>query len=247
MQLHRLCSPPLLLLLLLLLLLPDARRLWVAERSCPEILAWSSADGGGGERWRCDETVDEVCAQIEEQMSILNLLSSDEGTSEEEHLRLSMVQLDVERSKWLLRAFLRTRLHKLESYAMHYSSLAPTRRSQLLSPLEQAYLTKYTSIQHAHFSSSVLDYLPEPLRSLTDGSEDAGVEGEGAANRGSGAKGGMVPRPDMGAPVFIRCGEDCGEVRTEDGESANLSRGSVHILTYGSVRTLVLQGRVELL
>lgn len=44
------------------------QRLWVAERSCPEILAWSSADGGGGERWRCDETVDEVCAQIEEQM-----------------------------------------------------------------------------------------------------------------------------------------------------------------------------------
>lgn len=137
---------------------------------------------------------------------------------------------------------------------MHYSSLAPTRRSQILSPLEQAYLAKYTSIQQAHFSSSVLDYLPEPLRSLTDGSDEgeggghAGYEEvDGASGSGRGAKGGMVPRPDMGAPVFIRCTEDCGEVRTEDGESANLSRGSVHILTYGSVRTLVLQGRVELL
>lgn len=184
-----------------------------------------------------------------------------------------MVQLDVERSKWLLRAFLRTRLHKvspsplpsmlpgcpltsipmlsssaqLESYAMHYSSLAPTRRSQILSPLEQAYLTKYTSIQHAHLSSSVLDYLPEPLRSLTDGSEEGNTNHDGEGASGRGAKGGMVPRPDMGAPVFIRCTDDCGEVRTEDGESANLSRGSVHILTFGSVRTLVLQGRVELL
>lgn len=52
------------------------QKVWVAERACPDLLAWSAGDGGEGAhlrnlsstRWRCDEIVDEVCAQIEQQV-----------------------------------------------------------------------------------------------------------------------------------------------------------------------------------
>lgn len=44
---------------------------------------------------------------------IVEQLASDASTSDEEHFRLSLVQLDVERAKWLLRAYLRSRLDKV--------------------------------------------------------------------------------------------------------------------------------------
>lgn len=47
--------------------LPAITRLqkaWVAERSCPELLPWSDPNGS----LRCDEVVDEVCAQVEQQV-----------------------------------------------------------------------------------------------------------------------------------------------------------------------------------
>ena len=51
--------------------------------------------------------------QVELTQSILDSLLSDASTSEEEHFRLNLVQLDAERSKWLLRSFLRTRVAKV--------------------------------------------------------------------------------------------------------------------------------------
>lgn len=174
--------------------------------------------------------------------SILNLLSSDESTSEEEHLRLSLVQLDVERARWLLRAFLRTRLAKIEEHAQYYLDLSEQASqgaaagAALLSPLEKAYATKYSSIRASHFTQSVLSYLPESLRSLTDSADDESVNS--AAN--------MVSRPDAAGPVFIRCVEDCGSLSMEDGETAQLVKGSVHLVRWERVKGLVRGGRAEL-
>lgn len=50
------------------------------------------------------------CAQ-----NILDSLSSDDATSDEEHFRLGLVQLDLERAKWLLKGYLRVRLHKVRT------------------------------------------------------------------------------------------------------------------------------------
>ncbi|CAO1614778.1 unnamed protein product [Parajaminaea phylloscopi] len=211
------------------------QRIWVSERCAPELMPWSDP----GSRWRCDEVVDEVCAQVEQQNNILSLLSADENTSEEEHLRLSLVQLDVERTKWLIRAFLRTRIHKVEANAQYYLSLPSQRLSILLSPLEVAYAKKYTSIRNSHLSASVLDYLPEGLRGLTDEYGEGGADGPAAGN-------GMVTRPDVQQPVFIQCLEDCGSLDMPDGEPAALSQGSIHILSYARISHLVRQGRAVL-
>ena len=69
------------------------QRVWVAERACPDLLSWSGnggASGGGARmdvsstRWRCDEIVDEVCAQIEQQVVSKE---SDEQRREERRAR----------------------------------------------------------------------------------------------------------------------------------------------------------------
>lgn len=107
----------------------------------------------------------------------------------------------------------------------------------LVSPLERAYLRKYASIRATHFNTSILDYLPESLRGLAD---DALDEEPGSS------AGGMVSRPDAQGPVFIRCIEDCGSLTMADGETVQLVKGSVHLLSWSGVRALVRADRAEL-
>ena len=74
---------------------------WLNERGSPEMQPWPA------------EIVETVMDQLQQQQSILDSLISDVSTSDEEQFRLNLVQLDAERSKWLLRSFLRTRLEKV--------------------------------------------------------------------------------------------------------------------------------------
>lgn len=53
------------------------QRIWVAERTSPELLPWNSSDAGT--HWRCDETIDEVCEQIEQQMVSQESKSAQKG------------------------------------------------------------------------------------------------------------------------------------------------------------------------
>lgn len=46
---------------------------------------------------------------------MVNTLRSDPQTSEEEHFKLMLVQTEMERVKFLVRSYVRTRLHKVRS------------------------------------------------------------------------------------------------------------------------------------
>lgn len=74
---------------------------WLNERGSPELLPWPG------------DLVDTVMDQLQQQQAILDSLMSDTATSDEEHFRLNLVQLDADRCRWLLRSFLRTRLDKV--------------------------------------------------------------------------------------------------------------------------------------
>lgn len=47
------------------------------------------------------------------QNQMVEYLRSDDATSEDEHFRMSYVQLDMERVKFQIRSYVRTRLHKV--------------------------------------------------------------------------------------------------------------------------------------
>ena len=74
---------------------------WLNERGSPELLPWPG------------DLVDTVMDQLQQQQAILDSLMSDAATSDEEHFRLNLVQLDADRCRWLLRSYLRTRLDKV--------------------------------------------------------------------------------------------------------------------------------------
>ncbi|WFD39751.1 GINS complex subunit [Malassezia japonica] len=197
---------------------------WLNERGAPEIQPWNAA------------LVESVMDQIAQQQSILDSLASDASTSEEEHFRLNLVQLDVERAKWLMRSYLRARLAKIEKHAAHL--MAHRSEQQRLSDVELGYARRYHQLNSDHFHSTVLQFLPEPMRGMQDAAPGAAP--------GSTA-GGMVTAPNLDAPVFVYCREDCGPLRLPDGEPAVLARGTIHLLRYRAVRTLLHQRRVELL
>lgn len=105
------------------------RQSWANERAAPALLPWQG------------EAVDGVCSQIEEQVNIIDSLAADSGTAEEEHVRLALVELDVERARWLLRSYLRCRLDKIEQNAA-FVCQDPISRSNL-SELERGYAVKW--------------------------------------------------------------------------------------------------------
>lgn len=70
----------------------------------------------------------------------MDSLAADASTAEEEHIRLSLVELDVERARWLLRSYLRCRLEKIEQHAPFVSQDAPSRAN--LSELERGYAVR---------------------------------------------------------------------------------------------------------
>ncbi|PKI85000.1 GINS complex subunit [Malassezia vespertilionis] len=199
---------------------------WLNERGAPEILAWDF------------NIVEKVMDQILQQQSILDSLASDASTSEEEHFRLNLVQLDVERAKWLLRSYLRSRLVKIEKYAAY---IMEHRTEQArLSDVELGYAKRYHQLMHDHYTNAVLQFLPETMRSMQDA-----VPGSAPESRA----GKMAASPNLDTPVFIYCREDCGPLRVFelDGAPAALDKGSIHLLAYRSIRLLLQQRRVELL
>ncbi|KDN40974.1 Sld5-domain-containing protein [Tilletiaria anomala UBC 951] len=202
-------------------LIEKLRDAWVTEKCCPELRPFD------------EEAHDGVIDQIGQQESILESLASDESTSEEEHFRLSLVTLDIERAKWLLRAYLRMRLGKIEEYSQYIANTASELRK--LSELERAYVTRFEEMRVDHLEVSVLNALPPKLRGL----EDVAIE---ACSSGD-----MVIKPDLEAPVFIRCKAACGNLFLLDGSHAELTKGSVHLLRYSTVRHLLDRGRIELM
>lgn len=79
------------------------------QKASPEILPFPTT------------SFDTLVSQMEQQQSILDSLlhlnDEGEGVDEDEYLRLNLVQVDLERCKWLLKQVVRCRLDLLQKYA----------------------------------------------------------------------------------------------------------------------------------
>jgi len=111
-------------------------------------------------------------------------LRGDPSASEDEHLRITLVQLDIERVKFIVRSYVRTRLYKvclstflpfffyssffaqIEKYARHIIS-SPSIQTRLTAA-ERDHASRHADLNDRHFSFSVLQSLPEPQRHLDD-------------------------------------------------------------------------------
>ncbi|TXT15946.1 hypothetical protein VHUM_00449 [Vanrija humicola] len=201
--------------------LDDVRRLarcWVRERGTPGLLRWEG------------DLLDSLLDRLEQQQAMLDTLRADPQTNEEEHFRLQLVQTEMERGKYLVRSYVRVRLHKIEKFAQHIVS-TPALHA-LFSGAELAHAHKYAELVSQHFSHSVLDSLPEWLR-RTDETYADGVS--------------MVPKPNTDTPVLVLCRKDCGEVTLEHGDTAYLAEGTTHLVRYHLVERWIALGWAEVL
>ncbi|KAL1413039.1 GINS complex subunit [Vanrija albida] len=195
--------------------LDDVRRLarvWVRERGVPGLLGWEG------------DLLDSLLDRLEQQQSMLDTLRADPQTSEEEHFRLVLVQTEMERAKYLVRSYVRVRLHK--------HILATPDLHALLSGAELAHAHKYADLLGAHYAHSVLDSLPEWLRRVDES------YGDGVS---------MVTKPNDNTPVLVLCRKDCGEVMLEHGDTAYLAEGTTHLVRYHLVERWIALGWAEVL
>ncbi|RSH88447.1 GINS complex subunit [Apiotrichum porosum] len=202
--------------------LDDLRRLgrvWVRERGTPDILAWEG------------DLIDSLLDKLEQQQKMLATLRADPATSEEEHFRLVLVQTEMERAKYLVRSYVRTRLHKIEKYSQHIGN-SPELQAHL-SGAELQHARRYADLVASHFQHSVLDSLPEWMR-RTDEMTNDGVS--------------MVSTPNVDTPVLVYCRKDCGEITVGRGElPVQLNEGTTHLVRYHLVKRWIELGWAEVL
>ncbi|KAF8337347.1 GINS complex Sld5 component [Cantharellus anzutake] len=193
-------------------------RLWMDERSAPDILLWPGL------------MVEEVLDKLQAQSEMVEHLQSDPRTSEEEHFRIVLIQTEAERVRYLLRSYLRTRLYKVEKYAAHIIA-TPDLRGRL-SVIELSHAERYQEMLKKHFEVCALNGIPENLRSLTD--NEPGVPE-------------MVTRPNLDQPVFVRAKKRCQPVTLTNGSTLEMERGDIHLVRYRAIEHLVRLGDAHLI
>jgi GINS complex subunit 4 len=160
-----------------------------------------------------------------------SLIQETESSSDMELLR-AIFSVETTRVKYMLRSYLRTRLLKIERFAM-YCMDKPEMRARL-SPQEDAYAEKYVTLVGHHLADNVTKKLPDAFASVTR---------QASAHPAND----MIPAPDLGRHVFARVLRDLGNVAVyEDGGTAELAKDDLYILRYNMLRPLLEQRAVQL-
>lgn len=187
-------------------------RLYMDERMSPELLKFP------------EELVTSLMQNLEAQTEAASVLLSSGLTSKaEEHERLLLVQMEIERVRWLLRSYLRTRTYKIEKQVQYLTS-TPLAKNKM-SEIEFGYAERYQSLIFRHFDNSVVGNIPERLGRLD---EDE-----------------MIVRPELDQAVFARARRDCRPIVLPDQQILEMRKGEIHLVRYKSVRRLVRDGDVR--
>jgi GINS complex subunit 4 len=150
---------------------------------------------------------------------------------------LIIIQTEVERWKFLVRSYLRSRIAKIDKHTLHY--LSTPALQERLSEMEVAYATRHQQLLHSHYLGSFLGSFPQQLQNLNDTA--GGIS--------------MVDGPDEEGAVFVRGlgGGDSedgnvtvrGHGRDGDGQ-IDVERGEVVVARWSDVRSHVQNGEMEL-
>ncbi|KAH7886612.1 hypothetical protein F5I97DRAFT_1018176 [Phlebopus sp. FC_14] len=192
-------------------------RHWMNERHAPDILPTE------------EHLLSRLLDHIRSQSETVQLLRGDPSSSEEEHFRIMLAQTEVERVKFIVRSYLRTRLFKIEKYARYI--MTDPEVQQRLSESEVDHARSFARLTDQHFYQSVLQSLPESQQTLDD--QPPFVPS-------------MITQPDKSRPVFVHARQDCAPVRLPDGTALEMRKGHISLTPYTVVEQLVARGEVEL-
>ncbi|KAJ7764747.1 hypothetical protein B0H16DRAFT_1673941 [Mycena metata] len=197
--------------------LEQLTRHWMNERHAPDILPAQ------------DVLLSSLLDHIRRQSDTIQLLRGDPSTSEEEHIRIMLAQTEVERVKFIVRSYVRTRLYKIETYARYI--IANEEVQTRITTAERDYASRHAHLIDRHFYSSVLQSLPESQAGLDDIPNFIMPP--------------MVTEPDTTRAVFAHARK--GTIaRTPEGKTVDLAKGSLTLLSFSAVSDLVSSGDVQL-
>ncbi|KAF5319661.1 hypothetical protein D9619_008640 [Psilocybe cf. subviscida] len=198
--------------------LEQLTRHWMNERHAPDILTAQ------------EDLLANLLDHIRRQSDAVQLLRGDPSTSEEEHIRIMLVQTEVERVKFIVRSYVRTRLFKIERYARFITTNAEIQTR--LTAAERDHASRHAQLTDQHFYNSVLQGLPEKQSHLDDTPLFVPP---------------MITEPDKTRPVFVHALQRCPRVRLPDGATLDMEKGHISLVPFTVVEHLVARGEVELI
>mmetsp|Transcript_7042 Transcript_7042/g.14435 ORF Transcript_7042/g.14435 Transcript_7042/m.14435 type:complete len:216 (-) Transcript_7042:106-753(-) len=183
---------------------------WVAESVCPELLQHEG------------ELLGDMLAMVKNQEEVLEHIDK----SPEQVFSSSLYEMEINRVKFLIAKYLRTRLVKIERFAWKIAT--DDSFKEKLSESEATFAEKYAETMHKHFTESVLKHLPPEYQEFPDTKRAKSASEPDAS-------------PSLDTYVFCRVKPDVDEqIQLEDGgEHSQLTGGQVHVLRYEPVQALV--------
>ncbi|KND01198.1 DNA replication protein SLD5 [Spizellomyces punctatus DAOM BR117] len=187
---------------------------WINERCAPEILPYQ------------EHLVNNLLEMLNAQAE--NVEAQEPNTPDGAFL-LVIYQQEMERIKFVIRSYLRTRLAKIQKYTLHF--LQEEEYRGRLSTDELAFAEKFQELLERHFMKSCLEELPAFLQRLDDEIGDIS----------------MVNRPELDDAVICRVKEDIGAFQLDDSdETTFMKANNVYILQYKAIRRLLEDNKVDL-
>ncbi|KAN0116319.1 hypothetical protein V8E52_005938 [Russula decolorans] len=193
-------------------------RHWLNERHAPDILPVQA------------EVLGALLDHIRRQTDTVQALRGDPDSSEAEHMRIMLVQTEVERVKFAVRSYIRTRLYKIEKFARYI--VATPEVQEKLSQAELDHAKRFSQLTENHFRVSVLQTLPPHQQGLDDNTPFTPP---------------MISEPDKSHAVIVHAREECPPVRLPDGTTMQMQKGQIVLTPYAVVEQLLAMGNVELI
>ncbi|KAM0988086.1 hypothetical protein ACFX13_012304 [Malus domestica] len=203
------------------------KRAWRQEKSAPEILQFESA----------------LVRRIVEQIQLMEETVEEFTDSGIDPLTVSLYQMDLDRTQFLLRSYFRIRLQKIEKYMFHIRDNAESR----LSEKEKVFVERCCADLQTHLEKSVLLQLPSTYQSVFRQSSEKETD--------------MVPRPHLDTFVVCKTKYYLGHIQLEDnadGESDSsasqrpldepfeMEPNVLYFVRYKAVKKFVEEGKIDL-
>ncbi|XP_020228616.1 DNA replication complex GINS protein SLD5 [Cajanus cajan] len=198
------------------------KRAWRNEKAAPEVLRFEF----------------QLISRLREQIELMEETIQDKSTAATDPLSLSLYQMDLDRTLFLLRSYLRIRIQKIEKYMFHIRKT--NELWNRLSKDEKEFTNACIEDLKQHLEESVLSKLPENYQSVLKQSVTSGEDD-------------MVPEPQLDTFVLCRSKEYLTGIQLEDGPVDDRSKlfemepGVLHFICYKSIKALVESGKIDLL
>ncbi|KAI3656776.1 hypothetical protein MP638_001123 [Amoeboaphelidium occidentale] len=188
---------------------------FIRERTLPELLPFEF------------ETVQNVSEQLQHQM---NYIKECNRLNRNPNNLLELLELELLRTKFYLKSYLRQRLLKIEEYSDHLSFSGNYEKEDLMAMPELEYLLQFQDLKQRFLQKSSTMNLPTPLQSLSDGGDA------------------LMKKPDVAKHVFVRVKESIGDCLLNQGTiPATFIKNDYYIIKYEYVKQYIQEDRMQVI